>query len=216
MHFTASPLGLMLPLLTLATSSPIADNVANTLLAQAPPEANARLVSVKYSGSGCPQGSVNTDSSRISFPTISAAIGPNVPQSGQRDNCLLVISISCDAGWKYTVKPGTSLTVGLNLKDGVTGSYFTQYYMAGAAGEPTTTVRYDFTGPRTDSVNVADPAPNKDYPSSRCGGGIMNVDRTVAVTKGSSSSPVGSLEVCGDAGRNANFIPLGALGWDRC
>jgi len=196
-------------------------------IASAPADAQAKLVSMSYSGSGCPQGSASKEydaqinSGRWFFDGISAQIGPNVAASQSTQNCEVQLSIQTAAGWRFVVKGKnagtTSMTVRVNLQDGVAASSITTYNIAGGSSQGT--VRYDYSGPRNGECSFSDPAPGPAYPQSNCGGGILMIDHRVSLSRGSSSSPVGSIELYGDGGtgpQNDNFVPLGALDWVRC
>ncbi|EPE26386.1 hypothetical protein GLAREA_02299 [Glarea lozoyensis ATCC 20868] len=193
----------------------------------APSDAQAKLLSMAYSGSGCPQGSASKEydaqinSGRWFFDGISAQIGPNVPISKSTQNCEVQLSIQTAAGWRFAVRGknagSTSMTTRVNLQDGVAASSITTYNIAGVGSQGT--VRNDFSGPRNGECSFSDPAPGPAYPHSNCGGGILIVDHRVSLSRGSSSSPVGSIELYGDGGsgpQNDNFVPLGALEWERC
>ncbi|RDL29799.1 uncharacterized protein BP5553_10664 [Venustampulla echinocandica] len=212
--------------ITLATAAPAPATSDAQVVSGAPAEANARLADFGYAGSGCPQGSATSgfdaavNCNRFYFPDLTASIAPGDSQSDHSNNCLMQISLDCDPGWKFTVKPhNTKLTAHVNLRDGVAASYITTYDIIGT-GQARGVVQYSFTGPRNDNPSVADPAPSTSYPTSKCGGGILVVDRRVSLSKGTSSSPVGSMQLWGDAndgdGTNANFVPWGAIEWSRC
>ncbi|CAG8980601.1 hypothetical protein HYALB_00013751 [Hymenoscyphus albidus] len=220
MHPILASLTIFLLHLSLSRSAPT--DSASTMSA-APAEANAHLISMSYSGSGCPQGSASNayDSSlntnRFFFPGISAKIGPNVPQDQKTENCEVQLSIATAAGWRFAVKgkndDSTVLKTRVDLNGDATGSLLSTFYIAGA---DSATVRYDYTGPRSGDLAVSDPAPGPAYPRSSCGGGILVVNHRVALSGGSSAA--GSMELYGDAGGrpNSNFIPWGALAWERC
>jgi hypothetical protein len=110
-------------------------------ISSAPADAQAKLVSMAYSGSGCPQGSASKEydaqinSGRWFFDGISAQIGPNVPISKSTQNCEVQLSIQTAPGWRFVVKGKnagtTSMTARVNLQDGVVASSITTYNVAG-------------------------------------------------------------------------------------
>ncbi|RDL42543.1 uncharacterized protein BP5553_02522 [Venustampulla echinocandica] len=211
--------------ITLATAAPAPAAIAAQVLSGAPAAANARVADFGYSGSGCPQGSAESgfdtaiNADRGYFHDLTAFMTPNASQADRSNNCQMHISVTCDPGWEFTLKPhSTKLTAHVNLGDGATAVYLTSYYFSEAATQ-TATVRYSFDGPLNDCPTIADPAPNIDYPRSGGGGGLLVVNRRVALT-GDSRSAVGSIQLWGDAddgnGKNANFVPWRAFEWSRC
>jgi hypothetical protein len=104
--------------------------MGTSAISGAPTDAQARLLSTSYSGSGCPQGSASNG-----FDGITAQIGPNVPISKSTQNCELQLSIQTAPGWRFVVRGKnagtTSMTARVNLQDGVAASSITTYNVAG-------------------------------------------------------------------------------------
>lgn len=139
MYLTTLPsLALLFLNLSLTESAP---TEAVQGISNAPAEANARLVSMGYSGSGCPQGSASKEydpainTNRWFFPGISARIGPNVSQDQKTENCEVQLSIATNSGWRFTVRgkndDSTNMKTRVDLGGGATGSYVSTYYVAG-------------------------------------------------------------------------------------
>ncbi|KAG9233384.1 hypothetical protein BJ875DRAFT_45968 [Amylocarpus encephaloides] len=224
------PAPLYLPFLlgAVAQAAPLEQAAqAAQAIAAAPAECGARLISMSYSGNGCPQGSASKaydaaiNSNRWFFDGISAEIGRGGDQSDKSTACQVHLQIATNAGWAFTLKGKNSgsnaMTSKVNIGGGVSANYLTTYYFSSDATD-TTTVKYSISGPKSGEVTVYDPAPGQNYPRSECGGGLMNINHRVALTS-TSTSGAGTMELYGDGGsgpQNSNWVPWGAFEWVRC
>jgi hypothetical protein len=103
----------------------------------APPEANVRLVSFSYGGTGCAPGTLgivlgtnNTISLR--YDAFATQIGPGVNVTQNRKNCQININITSDPGWQMNVNNfGTTVRGYIGLDAGVNATYTAVYYFSG-------------------------------------------------------------------------------------
>ncbi|ORY01280.1 hypothetical protein BCR34DRAFT_575018 [Clohesyomyces aquaticus] len=103
----------LIPLLAIfATALPTTNNhaitIAKTMVARAPPEANAVLKSVTSAGTGCSGNSAQF----IIKDNASMAFDSMIVESGEADlskKCVVTIDLQLDPAWKYTINKATTI-----------------------------------------------------------------------------------------------------------
>lgn len=137
------------PLLALA--------VSGSAFADAP--AYVRVRSLSYAGSGCPAGSVATNTSpdrqafTVLFDQYIAEVGPGVPFNQKRKNCQLNVDLDFPGGWSYSI-----VTVDYRgyvaLEQGVKGTQQSSYYFQGQGS--TGTLKTPMFGPIDQNYQIRD------------------------------------------------------------
>jgi hypothetical protein len=140
----------LLPAVVLA--SPVTQDVQ-----QAPQQVT--ISSSRYSGSGCPQGSVSSiispDKTTITFgfDSFQAQIGPNAPQTAQNKNCQLHLDLRYPSGFQLSLMTATYHGF-VRLDDGVEASFISQYYFSQAAAKTVRSCSLLFSHSRPSINNV--------------------------------------------------------------
>ncbi|KAF8460828.1 hypothetical protein BDZ91DRAFT_798507 [Kalaharituber pfeilii] len=74
-----------------------------------PPLGSVSISSISYAGSGCPAGTINIAPSQdyssltIAFNSYVASIGPGIPVTEKRKNCVISFVLSYPPGWSFTL-----------------------------------------------------------------------------------------------------------------
>jgi len=121
---------LALPVLTAAlpTTTSAIYNLARSIAAGAPTEANAVLKSVASSGTGCANNSASfifqNDASSLAFDNMIV----DTTMSDKSRRCIITIDLEVDKKWKYTINKATSAR---GYANGEGGSYKVVYTAGG-------------------------------------------------------------------------------------
>jgi hypothetical protein len=98
---------------------------------------NTRIDGFTYAGDGCPGGSatgaVSPDQQALTviFDQFQASAGPNASIALNRSFCQLLVDLSFDPGWQFTVFDATFRGFA-DLQPGVTALHQTSYYFSGS------------------------------------------------------------------------------------
>lgn len=117
---------------SLATALPIisihAVAIARSIVARAPPEANATLRSVTSSGTGCASNSAAfliKDDATLAFDSLTVD-SSSVAQASKK--CLITLDLQLDPKWKYTINTATDVR---GYTDGASASFKAVYTVGG-------------------------------------------------------------------------------------
>lgn len=108
------------------------------------------IESLKYGGTGCPQGtigqSISDDRSTYTliFDSYIASVGPGVSITEGRKNCQVNLALRIPQGWQFSIL-STDFRGFAALDAGVTGTQKSTYYFAGESKQ--VSVQKDFVGP---------------------------------------------------------------------
>lgn len=98
------------------------------------------IQSSRYSGNGCPQGSVSSIISpdrtviTFGFDSFQAYIGPNANQGDKQKNCQLHLDLRYPGGYQMSVMQATYHGY-VRLDAGVTASFYSTYFFSQAANQ---------------------------------------------------------------------------------
>jgi len=131
--------------------------------AAGPDPSEVYVESLRYGGSGCPQGSVGQSLSddrttfTLIFDAYAASLGPGVPITENRKNCQLNVRLHVPQGWTYTVFAADYRGF-VQIDNGVSAVQKSTYYFAGQTQQ--VSVQSTLVGPvsrdflRRDQVGV--------------------------------------------------------------
>ena len=119
----------LLPALVAAFPRPslVVRELADSIVARAPPEANALLKSVTANGTGCTGNSASFvfgDSATVGFDSMVV----DSTQIDKTKRCVITFNLQLDSEWKYTINKATNVR-GYVENDG--GSYKVKYSAGG-------------------------------------------------------------------------------------
>ncbi|KAM7188399.1 protein of unknown function (DUF4360) domain containing protein [Rhypophila sp. PSN 637] len=204
----------------LVAASPIAQ-VSSDGWADGPDPKQIQIVSVSFSGNGCPQGSVSTSISpdktviTFGFDRFQTYIGPGVSPAEKTKNCQLHLNLKYPGGFQFSVVESTYHGYA-QLDKGVTGTFYSTYYFSQDA-PATTTTQTSISGggiwAQGQVYTKADKIPTASYIYSPCGAsGILNVNNRIALTS-TNSTATGTVS---DDDATVAFTQQVNLNWRTC
>jgi hypothetical protein len=142
---------------------------------------------ITYSGTGCPAGSataVLTPDGRdfvILFSAYVATVGPGVPPSEARKDCVIRLGMSVPKNYTYAVS-NVDYSGYAQLDPGITGGRASSYHLSGEPGEPA--FKDQLSGPMDSDYAFVDQPTTLGPPQSPCGKGHHLNIRTAVRLKG--------------------------------
>ncbi|KAI1175419.1 hypothetical protein F4777DRAFT_579085 [Nemania sp. FL0916] len=183
--------------------------------------ASEAVVSVSFSGSGCPQGTTNASTTGLwehfafDLPSFRAASGPTSSVSERTVNCQAHMNFEAPTGWQFALKEHLSRGHFEADHAGVTLSqYLTVYLSQDAAHTATVTRSIPSTGnPATSkTLRLHTTIPDTALIWSPCNGsGILNVNFRMAFT-----GTTGNVTAYYGAGNNVPVSEQWWWAWRRC
>ncbi|KAK3331215.1 hypothetical protein B0H66DRAFT_92987 [Apodospora peruviana] len=205
----------------LVAASPLGQIASPDGWADGPDPKQIQIVSVSFSGNGCPQGSVSTSISpdktviTFGFDRFQTYIGPGFSAAEKSKNCQLHLNLKYPGGFQFSVVESTYHGYA-QLDPGVTGTFYSTYYFSQDASATTTTQTSISGGgiwAQGQVYTKADKIPTASYIFSPCGAsGILNVNNRIALT---SSNTTATGEVTDDDATVA-FTQQVNLNWRTC
>lgn len=214
-----SPVALLLP--ALVAASPVAQVVGNDGWANTPSPQEIQIVSARFSGSGCPQGSVSTSISpdktviTFGFDRFQVFIGPGTNILDRTKNCQLHLTLKYPSGFQFAVLDSTYHGYA-QLEKGVTGNFYSTYYFSQDAAATTTTSTSIQGGGVWEYGQVYtknDKIPTASYIWAPCGAqGMLNINNRISLT--STNASASGLITDDDA--TFAFTQQLNIGWRAC
>ncbi|TDZ19762.1 putative secreted protein [Colletotrichum orbiculare MAFF 240422] len=175
----------LLPIL--ATASPLGP----TIVGDTPRPDEIQIVESKFSGNGCPQGSVSTTISHdgtvitFGFDRFQTYIGPGLPVADRTKNCALHLTLKYPGGFQFAVVESTYHGYA-QLEEGITGTFFSTYFFSQDA-QSTTTTQTSIAGGGIwldgQVYTKQDSIPTASLIWAPCGAsGILNINNRIALT----------------------------------
>jgi len=185
-----SKIAYLLPLL--AAANPLRSRDAS-----GPDPNQISILESSYSGNGCPQGSVSTNTSpdktviTYGFDQFQTYIGPNTKPSDHSKNCQLHLNLKYPGGFQYAVVDATYHGFA-RLDAGVTGTFLTTYFFSQDATKTSTTRMVADGGGAIAKGQVytkSDTVETTATVWSPCGTtGILNINNRILLTSSNSSA----------------------------
>ncbi len=160
-------------------------------LADSPDPNEIQIISVGFSGNGCPQGSVSTSISpdrtvvTFGFDKFQTYIGPTYSATEKTKNCQLHLNLKYPGGFQFAVVDSTYHGFA-QLDPGVTGTFYSTYYFSqDASATATTQTSIAGGGVWADGqvYTKNDKIPTASVIYAPCGAsGILNVNNRIALT----------------------------------
>jgi len=185
----------LLPVLAAATPVPQAKGIDPSLIT---------IVSTSYSGNGCPQGTVSTDSSSdktvitYGFDQFQTYIGPTISKKDNSRQCQLHLNLRYPGGFQYAIVEATYHGFA-RLDAGVRGEFLTSYYFSQDASKTSTTKMVATGGGALLTGQVYTKSDTVETAStiwSPCGSeGLLNINNRISLT---STDPKASGELSND------------------
>jgi hypothetical protein len=130
---------------------------AGSAMAQAPSGVSIRKLS--FAGSGCPAGTISGklasgfNAFTLFFSDFVAEVGPGIPVSQKRKNCMLSVDLSVPPGWSYSIAE-VEYKGYVDLDRGVTAKQTSSYYFQGDLS--TARLGTTMTGPKAATYRIKD------------------------------------------------------------
>lgn len=160
--------------------------------AQEEPDPNSVYIkSLKYAGSGCPQGSVmqsisNTRTSfTLIFDTFVASSGSGIPSTESRKNCVVMATLNVPPGTSWAVMQMQARGY-VGLPAGVTATHQVMF----AVNDQAQSSQTDFAGPVDQDYLEEYASPANELEFSQCGQDVVLVINSEMRVAGNSNSPV--------------------------
>jgi len=124
--------------------------LASFAAAQGPDPKSIYVESVKYAGSGCPQGSLagsingQRTTFTLMFDNYVASMGKSIPITENRKNCQISVGVHYPGGWQYGIF-SSQYRGYAQLDKGVHGQHKSTYYFAGQTNQ--ISITKDIYGP---------------------------------------------------------------------
>ncbi|GAP93491.2 putative secreted protein [Rosellinia necatrix] len=192
MHLLSVVLVSLLP--TLSTAAPQVTSTPPATDAFTPPA----VVSVSFSGSGCPQGTTDAPDSSLwenftfDLPSFKAKIGPSSTVAERTVNCQAHVNLrSSTAGWQFALKDHWSRGYFENNGAGATLTQYLTVYFSQDAADTATAARSIPSSNSTvsKSLDLHTSIPEPALVWSPCGGSsILNVNFRMAFTGAASGA----------------------------
>ncbi|KAF2094188.1 hypothetical protein NA57DRAFT_25478, partial [Rhizodiscina lignyota] len=156
-----------------------------------PPPGSVIIRGASTSGSGCPQGTVDTTISQTSdwvtfgFDSFRTAIGPDASTQAIRSQyCSMRLDMLYPGGYQYSIIDAT-YHIYARLDDGVSGAFISTYFFSQNAARSFDTIA-TFNGPTPPfgtTFTKVDTADNPSIVWSPCGAeGTLNINNRMAMT----------------------------------
>lgn len=186
--------------------------------ADAPDPREVHIKSIKYGGTGCPEGTATVDLSddRQAFTVIYdqfvTNIGPGVSITESRKNCQLNLTLHIPHGFTYGIA-SVDYRGFVDIARGAKGLQKASYYFQGQA--PTASTWRPFNGRMVGDWHLHDEVEWASIVWSPCGvERALNVNAQLRLEKGSSSSSAESMMTMDS--EDGNLEQIYHITWRRC
>jgi hypothetical protein len=181
----------------------------------ATPDPNSVTIqSVKYSGTGCPKGSLSaaiTDDAQtfiFIFSSFFAQVGPGVSPSDSNRQCQIHLQLNVPPNWSYALTT-VDYRGYVQIDPSLQATQATTFHMSGES--PDSTIPFNWNGPMDSEYGVTDIGGNSPPYWSRCGGGKNLMIRTdLSIDNSGNSNGTGLLELDATDGQMLH------VSWQRC